>query len=46
MINSSLESPSQDESNGGKIIFLGAIDRNLSNNLSFCITHDLLQLER
>ena len=35
MINSSLESPSRDESNGSKIIFLGSIDRDLSNNLSF-----------
>uniref|UniRef100_U9SLG0 Uncharacterized protein n=1 Tax=Rhizophagus irregularis (strain DAOM 181602 / DAOM 197198 / MUCL 43194) TaxID=747089 RepID=U9SLG0_RHIID len=35
MINSSLESPHRDESNGSKIIFLGAIDRDLSNNLSF-----------
>jgi len=33
MINSSLESPNRDESNGGKIIFLGAIDHDLSNNL-------------
>ncbi len=29
MINSSLESPNRDESNGGNTIFLGAIDREL-----------------